>query len=61
MGKASFRTITKTCPAPIFLTFFMARAFSSESFPSALTRQGPEASLKARPNFAPGTAPTITS
>ncbi|MBA7553114.1 hypothetical protein ES705_45699 [subsurface metagenome] len=61
IGKASFKIITKTCPAPIAFTFFMARVFSSESFPSALTRQGPEASLKARPNFIPGTAAIITS
>ncbi len=61
IGNASFRNIMKQCPAPIFMAFFAANLLSSWSFPAMRTRQGPEASQNAKPNFIPGTQHTIAS
>jgi len=52
---------TNVCPAPIEIAFRVAKAFRSSSLPSTLVRQGPEASLKAMPNFICGTVFTIAS
>src|SRR3990172_2299869 len=60
-GNDSLMRITNVWPAAMLLAFRIAISFKELSFPSALTRHGPEASQNAIPNLIPGTALTMTS
>src|SRR3990167_1388959 len=60
-GNASLIRITNVCPAAMLLAFRIAISLRVLSFPSALTRHGPEASQKAIPNLIPGMALIMTS
>ena len=61
MGYAFRRIIRKLCPHASSRAFWAARRWSSGSLPSVRTRQGPEDSQKAKPNFTLGTAFTSAS
>src|SRR3972149_1386793 len=60
-GNASLIRITNVCPAAMLLAFRIAISLRVMSFPSALTRHGPDASQNATPNLIPGTPLTMTS
>src|SRR3990170_3120439 len=60
-GNASLMRITNVWPAAMLLAFLMATSLRELSFPSALTRHGPDASQNATPNLMPGTPLTMTS
>src|SRR3989304_2532266 len=60
-GNDSLMRITNIWPAAMLPAFRIAISLRVLSFPSDLTRHGPEASQNAMPNFIPGTALTMTS
>ena len=62
MGKQPWpRTRKKLCPEAAALAQPTASATRAASLPSVLMRRGGEASLKARPHFAPGTEEAMIS
>src|SRR5574340_1675004 len=61
MGYPSRMAMTKMWPAAMAWALRMASALSASSLPSARVRHGPDASLKATPNFIWGTELTRAS
>ncbi len=61
IGNPPSRNTMNECPAPIASALRCASPIRSSSLPAHRTRQGPDASQNASPNFNPGTEPTSAS
>ena len=61
MGNPSRSAMTNMCPAPTAWALRAAIVCKAWSLPSTRIKHGPDASLKAIPNFMPGTVLTIAS